>query len=504
MQELISFANELLKVSLKIVNKSQAELDLRTSAYIAIAEAYQKLCQPEKAMSVVKTFLELNQKYEHKDYFSLEEIAEYYLKQGNKPEAVNFLNLGLSLAKKISDYEARDDILIRLGSKFRIVGEFAKSLECAESIEDDYDQCLLYQYVAHEYIKCRQYEQVNLVIEKVKETGWENWLLEEIVESYLEHQDFQRALEAIEIMNQEQAKVNALSNVALKYWQLGDNIKAQESLIKAREIVNRIENSNSKSWSLQAISRASQQIESTDESNSLLSASVNEAKQIDDIFLQGFAFNNLAFQLASAGKYEEAIKTIESSNPFIPKFEKIRLLIQVAKQYQKSNQPAKADKIINLATKAVAEITGEELSIPKEAARSFAWNDIADYALEHDQYNLVWEIFKQIEHPSAEVHLLIKISEKYIKNNQYAEADNALHKAEQILWKMQNKNDLYLATTVAYQYSEIKDYDSAIKVVKKMPCDLQQARALVAIALQYIKSPQKIDPATFKLLKTIA
>ena len=220
--------------------------------------------------------------------------------------------------------------------------------------------------------------------------------------------------------------------------------------------------------------------------------------------MQGFAFDNLAFQLASAGKYEEAIKTIESSNPFIPRFEKIRLLIQVAKQYQKSNQPEKADKIINLATKTVAQITGEELSIPKEAARSFAWNDIADYALEHDRYGLVWEIFEKIEQPSRKLDLLTKISQKYIKNNQYVEAHSALHKAEQILWEMQNKNDLYLATTVAYQYSEIKDYDSAMKVVKKMPCDLQQARALVAIALQYIKSPRKIDPATMKLLKTIA
>ena len=384
------------------------------------------------------------------------------------------------------------------------MGEFSKGFECAELIEDEFDRYLLYQYIAYKYVDNRQYQEINNVIQKTKETGFENLLLEEITKSYLDYEDFQRALEAIEMMNQEQAKVNALSNIALKYWQLGDNIKAQDNLLKAREIVDRIENSNSKAWSLQAISRASQQIESTDEFNSLLSASVNEAKQIDDIFLKGFAFDNLAFQLASAGKYEEAIKTIESSNAFIPKFEKIRLLIQVAKQYQKSNQPAKADKIINLATKAVAEITGDELSIPKEAAQSFAWNDIADYALEHDQYNLVWEIFKQIEHPSAEVHLLIKISEKYIKNNQYAEADNALQKAEQILWKIQNQNDLYLATTVAYQYSEIKDYDSAIKVVKKMPCDLQQARALVAIALQYIKSPQKIDLATFKLLKRIA
>ena len=506
MRNSLFFANELLKISLKIVKKSQAEIYQRTLAYIAIAEAYQKLGQPENATSVVKTLLELNQRYKDSDYFTLEEIAKYYQKQGDRIEAIKFLDLALSLVKKIpdSDYEERDNILVRLGDEFARLGEFVKGLECAELIEDDYDRCLLYQYVAHEYINCRQYEQINLVIEKAKETGWENWLLEEIVKSYLEHEDFPRALEAIKKMNQKQAKVNALSDIALKYLQLGNRVQAQESLIQAKKIVERIENSDSKSWSLQAISRASQQIESTDEFNSLLSASVNEAKQIDDIFLQGFAFDNLAFQLASAGKYEEAIKTIESSNPFIPKFEKICLLIQVAKQYQKSNQPAKADKIINLATKAVAEITGEELSIQKEAARSFAWNDIADYALEHDQYNLVWEIFKHIEQPSGKVDLLTKISKKYIKNNQYAEADNALHKAEQILWKMQNKNDLYLATTIAYQYSEIKDYDSAIKVVKKMPCNLQQARALVAIALQYIKSPQKIDPATFKLLKTIA
>lgn len=124
MQNSVSFADELLKISLNIVNKSQAEFYLITLAYIAIAETYQKLSQPENAASVVKILLELDRKYKKNDYLRLEEIAKYYLNQGNKPEAIKFLYLAFSLVKKIpdSDYEERDNILVRLGDEFARLG----------------------------------------------------------------------------------------------------------------------------------------------------------------------------------------------------------------------------------------------------------------------------------------------------------------------------------------------------------------------------------------------
>ena len=89
MQKSIFFANELLKVSLKIINKSPAKFYRRILAYIAIAEAYQKLGQPENAASVVKTLLELNQRYKDSDYFCLEEIAKYYQKRETEQRRLN-------------------------------------------------------------------------------------------------------------------------------------------------------------------------------------------------------------------------------------------------------------------------------------------------------------------------------------------------------------------------------------------------------------------------------
>ena len=325
-KNLDDFTQELLQASLAVTNKSKVELYKKTSAYIKIAEAYAKLDQRQNAESIVRATLKLTQEYDNDDYDSLEEIAEYYLIQNNNQEAHKLLELAFISAKRISDYEERDHVLTRIGNKFGIAGDFNKALECAELVEDDLDRAYLYQYLAQESIDNKQYKQVDIIISKAQETGWENLVLEEVVKSHLEQVDFERAFKAVELMTQEQAKVSALSDIALKHWQLKDTVQARANLTQARKIVDQIKDSNTKSWSLQAISRVSQQMDSAQESDSLLSASVNEAKQIDDVFLQGFSFNNLAFQLASAGKYDEAIETIESSNPLIPNVSKSSLI----------------------------------------------------------------------------------------------------------------------------------------------------------------------------------
>ena len=499
------FSSQLLKTSLMIMQKSTIDIDDKTEVYIKIADAYQQLDQLQNASFIIEYTVKLNQQDRNNIYlyWSWYNIAEYYLKYDDKQAAIKLSNQAFNLIKKISDYEERDNLLVRIGDQFAQAGEYIKTLECAELIQDDFDQVELYKYLTQEYIDNKQYQHVDLIIDKAKETGWEDWILEDVVKSYLAQEDFERSFEAIEMMNQEQAQVNALSDIAQKYWKTGDKSKAIENLAKAQGIADHIQNSNSKSWSLQAISRVQQQIDNSLESNSLLSDAVAEAQKIDDVFLQGFAVNNLAFQLASAGKYEQAIETIESSKPFIPSFQKIRLLIAISSQYLNENQPEKADQMINRAMKTVTEMTGNELAIPREEAQSFAWNDIADYALEHQQYDLVLIILKQIESLSGKVHLLCSISDKYIKNGEYKKARETLQQAIEVLSKVKDSKNLYMLPEIANLYAQMGDYYSALNTVKLIPTDIYQAQTLTAIALTYAKSPQEINSETFEVLESL-
>jgi tetratricopeptide (TPR) repeat protein len=504
MQNHLNIAKQLLEVSLAITNQSQEKIYEITSSYIKIAEAYQQLAQDQEAAKVIQTALELNRQPNNYPYSfsSLEELAEYLLKNNRQSKAIELLHQALSIAKQESDCDERDNMLVRLGDKYGMAEAYELALECAELIEDDFDQISLYKYLSWNYIDHQNHEQARIIIEKAESSGWNDWFLEDVVGSYLKHEDFARAFEAFEKMTQEQAKVTALSDIAQKYWELGNESAAVESLTKAQEITDRIPDSNTKSWCLQAMSRVAEKISTTQESESLLSASVNEAQQINDQFSQGFAFNNLAFQLVSAGKYDEAIKLIETSNPFIPKFQKVRLLIAIANQCQKLNQPTAAEEMINRAMKTVEEITGIDEYLTSEKAQSLAWHDITDYALEHRLYALAQEISKEIKSPDAQVNLLVKISTAYIKNNEFEQARTTLQQATEILPNVEAGMRLGSAMSVASNYGEMGDYHLAIKSIKLIPRNAYQARTLAAIALKYAESPQPLQPDTLQMIET--
>jgi tetratricopeptide (TPR) repeat protein len=409
------------------------------------------------------------------------------------------LHQALSIAKQVSDHEARDDMLVRLGDKYGMAEAYDHALECAELIEDDFNQITLYKYLARKYIDIQNYAQANLIIEKAERSRLNDWFLEDLVKSYLVHQDFTRAIDAIERMTEEKAKVTALSNIAYKYWRIGYESAATKSLDQAKEIADQIPDSYTQSWCLHKISKVAKQISTTQKADSLLATSVNEAQQINDQFSQGFAFNNLAFQLASAGKYDEAIEMIETSNPFIPKFQKVRLLIAIANQCQKLNQAKVAEEMIDRAMRTVEEIDGSDLPIPKADARFFAPKDIDNYALQQQQYDLAFMILQKIEPSYGKLHLLVAISNTYIENGEQQKAGETLQKAVE---QIKESKNLYLSEEIALMYAQIKDYYSAIKTVKLLLSDLGQSTTLVKIALKYAEFPQPIQPATLEMIET--
>ena len=87
------FSSKLLKTALIIIDKSKNESYRKISGYIKIAEAYDKLKQSTIAALVIKKTLDLvdQNKHDADRFYSLEEIATYYLKHNDKPEAINLL-----------------------------------------------------------------------------------------------------------------------------------------------------------------------------------------------------------------------------------------------------------------------------------------------------------------------------------------------------------------------------------------------------------------------------
>lgn len=406
-----AFTEKLLAKSLKITQIiTSNDYDYKTDNLIKLAQAYNKFNQKTKAESIIDIAINNNAQENEIRSSNFNDIASYFIESGNRQDAIKNLEIAFTAAKKITDLDDRDYTFIDLGENYARLGLYKRALDCAELIEDDYLQATqLYTSLIAEYIARQQYEQVNIIINKTIETGWENWILEEAVKSYLEQEDFQRAFAAIEMMTQEQARVNSLSDIAQKYLELNDQLAAEKNLQKAQTIANNIQNSNTKSWSLLAISRVYKQLEQTQDSGSFVSQAVTEIEQIQDPFSKSIIFNSLAFELASVGKYDQALEIIESDNLSISRSQKIRLLIKIAEQYQKLDQPEKATMMIDLAMGMATKLKSEISDLPDDVAQSFSLNDIADYALENQQYDLAFNILEQVKTLDGKAHLLVKM-----------------------------------------------------------------------------------------------
>ncbi|MGL6342297.1 MAG: hypothetical protein ACRC80_24510, partial [Waterburya sp.] len=386
---------------------SQAELHQKTSTYIVIAEAYEQLGQPEKTATVIEALLELNNQQHNSDYYSTEEIAEYYLKRGNKIEALKYLNLALVSVKNISDYEERDDALYDIGAKFGMGGEYDTALHCAELIEDELDETFLYEQLVRQYIDLGLHRQVEIVIAQALKRKVIDMVIETVITEYLTHNDFEHATQAIESATNDQIKVFSLAEIARKYWELDNRILALKTLATAREIAERIQNGHHKSQSLKKISQVDELINAVPGSD-----------------LEG-----------ARNRLNEAVEKIQSCNSSMPGFPKVRQFIAIAEQYQKLHQSEEAKQLIDQAIESVTEINGCELYIPQAVAQSFAWNDIADYAMKYGQYEFVLEILEQIEYVDGKINLLINLSDIYIKENEFQQAEDTLDRAKEFLLK---------------------------------------------------------------------
>lgn len=511
-----TFTDRLLIKAWQLTEKYSENIYDRTDSNLIIAGLYRDTKRQEIADKIVEHTLELN-RHSNRDHFvarNNNSIANYYLENNNRKLAIEILDLAFNFAQKIEDEDGdeRDYVFIDIGESYANAGAHNKALECGDFVEDDYKLATrLYVALIWKYIDTQQYQQTENVIDRAIESGWGDYVLEEAVESYLALEDFDRANDALKRIEGDLSRVYALANMAQRYWQLDNPEKAQETIEKAKAIANNIEDSTSKSWSLQAIFRASPQMDT--ESESTLQESVKEAQKINDNFHQAFAFNSLAFQLASVGKYDEALEIMERENIFMPITEKIGLLINIAKQYRAKGDLKKAEQIIEKAINNIDKITGKELSIPQEEHQAFAWGDIANYALEFQDYKLFYWVLDRIKSPSAKSNLLLEVSELHIKNKEEELVRETLERATTTLSNMlvETDNNLpgstsiavsYLATVTHY-YARLGDYDLALETVKLIPSNTARANSLIAIARQYNKTPQIIEKTTLDILKTI-
>ncbi|MGD1921405.1 MAG: tetratricopeptide repeat protein [Pleurocapsa sp.] len=512
-----TFTDCLLIKAWQLTQKYSENIYDRTDSNLIIADLYRETKREEIADKIVEHTLELNRQSDRNPFVARNYnlVANYYLKNNNRKRAIKILDLAFNLAQKIEDEDVdeRDYVFIDIGESYGNARAHNIALECGELVEDSVRLAgHLYVPLIWEYIDTQQYQQTENVIDRAIESGWGDWVLEEAVKSYLALKDFNRAGGAIKRIEGEQSKVSALADMAQRYWQLDKQEKARETLAKAKAIANDIEDSTSKSWSLQAISKASRQMDI--ESKSTLQESVEEARNINNDFHLSFAVNSLAFQLASVGKYDEALEIMDRENVLMPVTEKIGLLINIAKQYRTKGELEKAEQMIETGISNIDKITGKKLSIPRAEIQAFAWGDIADYALEFQDYKLFNLVLDRIKSPSAKANLLLKISDIRIKNNETEAARKTLARATNIISNIlvEANNDnlpgstsiaLSYLTTVVYYYTRLGDYNLALETVKSIPSNIERANSLIAIARQYNKTSKTLEITTFDILKTI-
>ena len=380
-----------------------------------IAGAYSRAGLFREAMTVANT---ITWSYEKGTILIL--IADYHAAVGEKEEASQLVFQAFENSKRTEDSSWKARLLWDIAHNFSLAGERGKMKE------------LLFQLL----------ESVTEMLGQEKDSVTRLWIgfaLVGISSGFTEVGMFDEALDSAGIIENKSSKVEAITNVAEKFYELGKTVETEKLLNQAMDITNLIEEDYKKLLAVKALAvsyarlgRIPDALASTrlieqnisrfhtlsDIVGELASAGKrkeavelqNEALALAETFKEEHRRNKVEYSIAAMfvenGFYDEALGVTESISD---SGEKAEILVKIAEDYLKSGEMAEVIQYLKSSIKTVdmMENSWEKYGILKRIASILAATG------NKELLSQLLEITSDIEFPKYRAEVLGRIAEAY-------------------------------------------------------------------------------------------
>ncbi len=366
----------------------------KADALSAIAEAYSKLNQPQKAAPLLKEALASANQIQN-SYFkanALRAIAEAYSKLNQPQKAAPLLKEALASAKQIDDYDPQARALIAIAQAIGKLNEpeapdlLKEALASTKQILDFDSKALI--TIAQAIGKLNKPEAADL--------------LKEVIASANRIQD-------------SRDKAEALSAIAQVYGKLNQPQTAAPLLKKALASANQIQDSRQKAEALSAIAQVYGKLNQPQTAASLLKEALASANQIQESQFKAAALRAIAQDIGKLNQPEKAAPLLkaasDSANQIQNSQGKALALSAIAQAYGKLNQPQTAAPLLE---KAIASANQIQDSNDKEFALEAIAEAIGKLNQPQTAAPLLKEAIasaKEIQESSRKAHVLRLIAE---------------------------------------------------------------------------------------------
>ena len=352
----------LFDLAWAIVEEEMNDDSSKARALSAIASAYTKLGDPERAAERLNSAQTAAEKID--DDFSksqaLSAIASVYGKLGDSERAVELLNNTQTAAEKIDDAHLKSQALSAIASAHGELGDLERAVDglnilqtAAEKIDNDYLRSLALSAIASPYGGLgdseRAVDGLNMLqtaAEKIDDDDWKSRALSAIASAHRELGNSEHATAllnnaqtAAEKIDDDSLKSQALSAIASVYGKLGDPERAAEGLKMLHTAAEKIDDDSSKSDALRTIASAYEELLGR-VGDQRQRFKQRERQLLDEVSVIANKVKNfevltlLAMRYAELGEWSTARRLLKDCPPD----EKIEALATILVEWEKQHQ----------------------------------------------------------------------------------------------------------------------------------------------------------------------
>ncbi|MDJ1185180.1 tetratricopeptide repeat protein [Roseofilum casamattae] len=421
--------------------------DSKASAFTAIAEAYGKLEEPDKALALLEQALAAAEAIDNSDDKgdALTAIAKVYGNLEQTDKAIALLEQALDAAETIDNYRSKTDALSAIAKATEKLEEpdkalalLEQALAAAETIDDFVFQADAFMAFAAAYGNLEESDQVIALLEQVfavtrtLDDSYESYVLSAIAATTgnLKESDkavalLEQVLAAAETINDSRSKADALSAIAKATGKLEEPNKALALLKQTLTATETIDNSLFKTDAFIAIAAAYGNLEESDQVIALLEQVFAVTRTLDDSGSKAYALREIAATTGNLKESGKAIALLEQvlavAKTLDDSGSKAYALREIAEAYRNFEQP---DKAVILLEEALAAAE----TIDSSSSKADALRKIAEASGNLEQWRLALKATRKCRGnedcrvESLEVVLRVH-AEKYVTGNEMKEGE---------------------------------------------------------------------------------
>lgn len=284
--------------------------------------------------------------------FQLIELATQYRENGQTQQADEVLVQAIQVANAIfSESGMRESLLREIASEYAKANQFDRALQIADAIRIPFYRADALTAIVGAYAKAGKTEQAEKLaaqsVQNVPDPAVRGALLASLAAAYANAGQFETALRAVNQIELEFFRLDALAEIAAAYAKAGQREPADRIFADVLPRAKAFSDPSIRETILSGMVRRLVAAEKRSEAMEI--ARSPEIRNYRD-----FAFTEVTRAYANAQEFDQALKVAAELQDAFPKS---RALMAIADGYRKAGQPQKAKEFLDQALTAAQQIT---------------------------------------------------------------------------------------------------------------------------------------------------